>query len=106
MRDQTLLFITRLVRMFAHGLLSIVLVLYLAAIGLAEWEIGLLLTLTLVGDTAISLWLTTRADRVGRKRVLIVGAALMVVAGLVFATTGNFFLLLIAGTIGVISPSG
>jgi MFS family permease len=104
--DGWLLFGTRFVRLFAYGLLSVVLVLYLAQLGLSDWEIGLLLTLTLVGDTALSLWLTTIADRAGRKRMLIVGAALMAVAGLLFASTGNFILLIIAGTIGVISPSG
>jgi MFS family permease len=66
----------------------------------------MLLTLTLVGDTAVSLFLTTRADRMGRRRMLIVGAALMAGAGLVFASTGRMWLLLLAGTIGVISPSG
>ncbi len=54
------LFGTRIVRLFAYGLLSIVLVLYLAAIGLTTRQIGVLLTLTLIGDTAVSLWLTTR----------------------------------------------
>jgi len=72
--------------MFAYGLLSVVLVLYLVEVGLAEWEVGLLLTLTLAGDTAISLWLTTTADRLGRRRTLVLGAALMVLAGIVFAT--------------------
>src|SRR5262249_15747286 len=69
-------------------------------------EIGLLLTMTLVGDTGISLWLTTSADRIGRKRMLIAGAALMTLGGLVFALTDNFLLLLLAATIGVLSPSG
>ena len=92
--------------MFAYGLLSVVLVLYLVEVGLHEWEVGLLLTLTLAGDTAISLWLTTTADRLGRRRTLILGAILMVLAGIVFVSTGNFLLLVVAATIGVISPSG
>jgi MFS family permease len=104
--DSRLLFGTRIARMFAYGFLSVVLVLYLAQIGLSEAAIGLLLTLTLVGDTLISLWLTTRADRLGRRRVLITGALLMIFAGGLFAITKDFGLLLIAATIGVISPSG
>ncbi len=92
--------------MFAYGLLSVVLVIYLIAIGLKEWEVGLLLTLTLVGDTAISLFLTTTADRLGRRRTLILGAVLMVLAGVAFLCTNSFLLLVIAATIGVISPSG
>jgi MFS family permease len=104
--DIRLLFATRIVRMFSYGLLAVILALYLSAAGLSDPEIGLLLTLTLLGDTLLSLWITTRADRVGRKRMLIIGAVLMVFAGILFALTRNFYLLLLAATIGVISPSG
>jgi MFS family permease len=104
--DGRLLFVTRCVRLFAHGFLAVVLVLYLREVGLAEWQVGVLLTLILLGDTAISLWLTTAADRLGRRRMLLAGSALMALAGVVFALTDNFWLLLVAGTVGVISPSG
>src|ERR1700732_3296883 len=60
-RDGWLLFLTRFVRLFAYGSLSVVLVFYLIGLGLSESQTGLLLTLTLVGDTVISLYLTTRA---------------------------------------------
>jgi MFS family permease len=105
-RDAWLLFLTRFTRLFAYGLISVVLVFYLVGIGLTESQTGLLLTLTLIGDTAISLYLTTQADRVGRRRMLMIGAVLMAAAGLVFAFTRDFIWLMIAGTIGVISPSG
>jgi len=104
--DGYFLFITRIVRMFGYGFLSVVLVLYLSQVGLDETQFSLLLTLTLVGDTIISLWITTNADRIGRRRMLMVGAFLMVFAGVLFAVTHNFIFLLIAATIGVISPSG
>ena len=104
--DIVVLFSTRAVRLFAYGALSVMLVLYLSTIGLSGPQIGLLLTLTLVGDTVVSLWLTTRADRFGRRRTLMIGAVLMAAAGVVFAMTGDFILLLLAATIGVISPSG
>jgi MFS family permease len=105
-RDGYLLFLTRFIRLFAYGSLSVVLVFYLIGLGLNASQTGLLLTLTLVGDTVVSLYLTTRADRIGRRRMLIVGAALMAAAGFAFAGTRNLLLLIIAGTIGVISPSG
>jgi MFS family permease len=105
-RDAALLFATRSVRLFAYGLYSVVLVLHLAAAGLSEARIGLLLSLTLLGDTALSLWITTRADRAGRRRMLLLGAALMVAAGLLFAATRDFWLLLVAATLGIISPAG
>lgn len=104
--DGRLLFSTRLVRLFAYGFLSVVLVLYLAQVGLSETSIGLLLTLTLAGDTVVSLWITTNADRIGRQRMLIVGAGLMILAGGMFAVATDFVVLLVAATLGVISPSG
>jgi MFS family permease len=105
-RDGRLLFTTRVLRMFAYGFLAVILVLYLGALGLGGFEIGILLTLTLVGDTLISLWLTTNADRLGRRRVLVAGAVLMILAAVLFALTREYALLVLAATIGVISPSG
>jgi len=104
--DGWLLFVTRFARLFAYGSLSIILVFYLIGLGLTDGQAGLVLTLTLVGDVVVSLYLTTRADRIGRRRMLIVGSILMAAAGLVFACTSNLLFLVIAGTIGVISPSG
>ena len=104
--DSRLLFGTRSFRLFSYGFLSVVLMIYLAGLGLSEAQIGLLFTLTLIGDTVISLWITTSADRLGRRRMLIIGSLLMVLAGGLFAVTDNFLLLLAAATIGVISPSG
>ncbi len=105
-RDVRLLFAARGLRMFGYGFLAVVLVLYLSAQGLSGSEVGVLLALTLVGDAAISLWLTTHADRIGRRRVLIVGAVLMLAAGLAFVATSVYAVLVVAATIGVISPSG
>jgi len=104
--DVALLFVTRTLRMFGYGFLAVVLVLYLAAIGLSGAEIGLLLALTLLGDAVVSLWLTVHADRIGRRRVLVVGAVLMLVAGIVFVATPVFVVLVVAATMGVLSPSG
>ena len=104
--DVRLLFLTRIARLFAYGALSVVLVLFLSELGLDQGRIGLLLTLTLLGDTAISLLLTTTADRLGRRRMLILGATLMLLAGVAFALASGYGLLVLAATIGVISPSG
>jgi len=104
--DGRLLFATRFIRLFAYGALSVVLVLYLTGLGLRESETGLVLTATLLGDTLVSIYLTTRADRIGRRRMLTIGGLLMVAAGVAFASTNRMWLLVVAGTIGVISPSG
>jgi len=101
-----LLFATRSVRLFAYGLLSVTLVLHLSAAGHSQGRIGLLLSLTLAGDTLLSLWVTTRADRAGRRRMLALGGLLMAGAGLAFAASTDFVVLLLAATAGIISPAG
>ena len=105
-RDAVTLFSTRIIRLFCYGFLSVILVLYLVQVGLDEKQVGLLLSLTLAGDAGVSLWLTTSADRFGRKRTLIAGALLMLGAGIVFILSHNIVVLMAAAIIGVISPSG
>jgi hypothetical protein len=58
------------------------------------------------GDLVITLWLSTRADSLGRKRVLLVGCCLKCLAGVTFASTRHFWALAASGVIGVISTSG
>ncbi|KAL8789803.1 MAG: hypothetical protein Q9195_006637 [Heterodermia aff. obscurata] len=105
-RDVYLLLLTRFIRMFAYGSSTLILALYFEALGIPDTQIGLFMTLTLVGDIAISLGLTIVADRLGRRRVLTLGALLMALSGVVFATTSNYWVLLLAAILGVISPSG
>jgi len=105
-RDSALIFGARCVRMYSFGGLSVSLFLYLAAIGLSAREVSLLFGAILIGDLAMSLPLTTRADSCGRKRTLILGALLKMLAGVTFASSNNLVVLAFAGTFGVISPAG
>ncbi|KAK0253582.1 hypothetical protein LTS09_011441 [Friedmanniomyces endolithicus] len=105
-RDIPLLLLTRLIRMFAYGSSTLILALFFAALNHSDAQIGLFMSLTLVGDVLISLLLTLVADSLGRRRILIMGALLMTFSGAVFATVGNYWILLLAAVLGVISPSG
>lgn len=102
--DTKLLCLQRFVRLFAYGGSTLVLVMYLAALNISKTRIGLFMTLTLVGDTAISFILTLFADGLGRKTILALGALLMTGSGVIFALSGNFWVLLAAAILGVISP--
>ncbi len=104
--DIKILFVTRGVRTFAYGSLAVIIALFLAARGFDDKSIGLLFTLTLIGDAVLSLGISSVADQVGRKRLLVLSCALVVMAGLVFAFTGNAILLALAAIVGTISPSG
>jgi MFS family permease len=105
-RDIILLFATRTIRLFAYGFISLVLALYLAATGLSAAGVGAILTATLAGDIFVSLWVTMVADRVGRKNMLLLGSALMILAGMVFLLTDDPVWITIAAIIGIVSPSG
>eukprot|EP00455_Lapot_gusevi_P003039 TRINITY_DN11257_c0_g1_i6.p1 TRINITY_DN11257_c0_g1~~TRINITY_DN11257_c0_g1_i6.p1 ORF type:complete len:488 (-),score=142.22 TRINITY_DN11257_c0_g1_i6:37-1371(-) len=104
--DAALLFLMRFLRLLAYGFVGLILMLYLSALGLSDPSIGALFTLTLFGDALISLLITAYADHLGRRLMMKVGIALMVGAGTVFLMTKNFWVLVLAATIGVISPSG
>ncbi|KAL9581468.1 MAG: hypothetical protein Q9203_005879 [Teloschistes exilis] len=91
-RDTKILCLQRFVRLFG--------------IDVSDARIGLFMTLTIWGDVVISLVLTLFADGLGRKRTLMLGAALMTASGVVFALSGNYWILVVASIIGVISPNG
>ncbi|KAL2148910.1 hypothetical protein VTH82DRAFT_1596 [Thermothelomyces myriococcoides] len=104
--DACLIITTRSCRMFAHGASSLILALFLAELGFSDSHIGLFMTLTLAGDVVFSLLLTLVADRVGRRRTLLAGSALMVASGTAFALCENYWVLLAAAALGVISTTG
>ena len=105
-RDTKVLCLQRLVRFMAYGSTTLILALFLSALHIPESRIGLFMTLTLLGDVVISLVLTVVADGLGRRRMLGFGALLMVGSGVVFALCSNYWVLLLAAVLGVISPSG
>lgn len=102
--DTKLLCIQRFVRLFAYGGSTLILVLYLTALEISDSRIGLFMMLTLWGDVIISFCLTLVADQLGRKAILAMGAALMAASGVIFALSRNFWILLAAAVLGVISP--
>lgn len=105
-RDAWLVILSRSCRMFAYGGGSLVLALFFAELGFPDSRIGLFMTLTLLGDVVLTLLLTLVADRVGRRRTLLFGSSLMVLSGTVFALCENFWGLLGAAVVGVISATG
>jgi MFS family permease len=104
--DGKRLFLSKSVRMFSFGFLSVMLVVYLQELGISDKDIGLMFSLTLFGDMLISLYLTGVADRLGRRNCLLIGSTLSFLTGLIFASQRNYWLLLFAAIVGVISPSG
>ena len=104
--DAWLVILGRSCRMFAYGANSLIIALFFSSLNFSDFRIGLFMTLTLGGDVLLSLFLTLVADRVGRRRILFLGASLMILSGAVFAVSKNFWILLVAAVVGVISATG
>jgi len=96
----------KLVRMLGYGLTTVILVPFLHDAGCTDEQIGLFMTLTLVGDVALSFAVTFRADAIGRRFMLGLSSVLMLLSGVCFMFSTNFWILLCAAIFGVISPSG
>jgi len=105
-RDWAVLISARSVRMFAYGFLSVVLALYLSAIGYSPVAIGLLFTVALAGSAATSTAVSLLVDRWGRRQVLVASALAMTVTGVGLATQTAFGVMLALAALGGLSPTG
>ncbi|ODV93551.1 hypothetical protein PACTADRAFT_21501, partial [Pachysolen tannophilus NRRL Y-2460] len=105
--DIRILWASVFIRLTSYGATNQILTLYLKSLNISESNIGLFMTLSLLGDSAISYNLTWYGDKIGRKNVMIIGTLLMMISGIIFASPiDNFIILLFAAIVGVISPSG
>jgi MFS family permease len=101
--DGRRILLARALRTFAYGYLAVILGAYLDRLGLAPFEIGLLLTAAVAGSAVMTVFWSLLADRVGRRRTVAIMAALMAAGGLVFAVSDRFGVLLIGAFTGTIS---
>lgn len=105
-KDVLLVLFAKLVRMFSYGMLSVPMVLHLQGIGLNNYKIGVLMTFILIGNFVINWIITSRADRLGRKKALLLCSFMKFITGFIYALFNNFYVLTIVGMIGIIPMNG
>lgn len=105
-RDAWLIIISRTCRTFAFGAVGLIIALFFAELNFSDFQIGLFMTLTILGDVLLGLCLSLVADSFGRRRVLLIGGFLMIVAGASFLLFENYWVLLFAAVVGVVSATG
>lgn len=96
----------RILRTFAYGFLSIVISIYLKLVGFDAFLIGLILTSTLINSVIFTLAASFYADRIGRRKMLVIYAIMMAISGVIFFVTSNYIALIVAGLIGTINVTG
>ncbi|MER8961692.1 MULTISPECIES: MFS transporter [unclassified Mesorhizobium] len=101
----TNLLISRGLRAFGDGLVSILLPAYLATLGFDAFEIGTLSTATLAGSAVLTLAVGIVAHRFSRRALLTAAAVLMIATGVVFAVVHDFWPLLLIAFVGTLNPS-
>jgi MFS family permease len=100
-----MLFYTRALRGFGDGFVSLLLPFYLTLLGFSALEVGILITVTLLGAGAMTLAAGLIAHRCRSRSLLVAGSLLLVVVGCGIAASSNFWPLLIIAALGILNPS-
>jgi MFS family permease len=103
--DGQRILVARILRTFGYGYLAVILAIYLRELGLDELMIGVILAAAIAGSAVMTVGWSLLADRVGRRRTVVVMAGLMVAGGLLFAITSSPGLLLLAAFTGTVSAT-
>ena len=99
-RDGLLIISARGLRTFVWGAVSVLLVIYFDGLGFTLVEIGVLLSLGIAGSAVFTFVVSLIAERVGRKRLLILLTALSGSSLLALIFTESFFLLALFAFVG------
>jgi MFS family permease len=100
-----LILLMRGLRQFAYGLLAVILGVVLADEGFSPAAIGVLITVSLIGDMAGTYVIGLFADAWGRRRMLALLALLMAATGAVFGLVRSYPVLLVAAFFGTLGTT-
>src|SRR5262245_53543390 len=99
------LLLVRGLRALADGYVSLLLPVYLLALGLTPFQIGTIATATLLGSGALTVLVGLHAWRFDYRALLVVASIIMLGTGVGFGTFTDFWPLLIVAIVGTLNPS-
>ena len=100
-----LLYLARGIRGFGDGFATIILPAYLTAMGYNPIQIGIVLTGSLLGTAVFTLAIGVLAPRHDIRTLMLIGASLMALTGLVFPNLQNIVLIVLVAFAGTVNPS-
>lgn len=100
------MYAARAIRDFGDGFVAILLPVYLTALGLTAFAVGVVATLALLGSALLTLAIGFLGARYDHRRLLLAASALMAATGIAYAASSDFWVLLLVAFIGTINPSG
>lgn len=98
--------LARAIRDFGDGFVAILLPVYLTALGLSAFDVGVIATLALLGSALLTLGIGFLGGRHGERRLLLAASVLMTATGLAYAAASDYAVLLLVAFVGTINPSG
>ncbi len=101
----THLYLARAIRDFGDGFVAVLLPVYLAALGLGAFEVGVVATLALLGSALMTLGIGLLGARVDQRALLMAASGLMVATGIAFAVSSSYAVVLLVAFCGTINPS-
>src|SRR2546421_700963 len=104
-RSTRLILVMRGLRSLAYGLLAVILGVVLAGEGFSPVAIGVLITVSLLGDMVGTYVIGLFADAWGRRRTLALLALLMAGTGVIFGLVTSYPVLLVAAFFGTLGTS-
>jgi MFS family permease len=104
-RSTQLILVMRGLRSMAYGLLAVILGIVLASEGFAPVAIGILITVSLVGDMVGTYVIGLAADNWGRRRTLALLSLLMAATGVIFGLVTSYPVLLAAAFFGTLGTT-
>lgn len=106
MKDRRILLATAFLRALATGLMGVLLGLYLARLDFSAGEIGMVIGVGLTGAALSTLIVTFLGDRLGRRRSLLVLAALGAMGGVALLWTSHLLAVCVAAFVGMVNGAG
>jgi MFS family permease len=103
--DARLLLTARTLRGFADGFVSVLLASYLSAIGFSAFEIGIIVTATLLGSALLTLAVGLVGHDWQHRRILLAASFLMFLTGIGFAGINDFWPLVVVAVLGTLNPT-
>ena len=100
------IYLARGLRDFGDGFIAIVLPVYLLALGLSAFHVGVIATLALAGSALLTLGVGLLGARHDMRALLLGASGLMAATGLAYAATSDYAVLLLVAFVGTINPSG
>ena len=105
-KDLLLINAAACLRSFAFGLTGVVLGIYLFRVGLSSFNIGMVIGAGLAGSALATIGVTAWADRLGRRRTLVVLTTLGAVGALALAVSPAVPVLLLMAFVGMLNGTG